>query len=118
MLALEVYRVTATMAASERYGLQTQLRRAAVSVPTNIAEGSARDRTPDYCRFLEIAQGSARECEYLLGLAGRVGALEPREADELAARYDVVAAKLLAATQTLSGRPRRTHMHEDKPPPA
>ena len=68
-VALRVYRVSASLPDSERFGLQSQLRRAAVSVPANIVEGASRRHTQDWIRFLEIALGSAAEIGYLLRLA-------------------------------------------------
>lgn len=62
-LCLEIYRVTKGFPVEERYGLTSQLRRAAVSVPSNIAEGYGRKTTPDYIRTLYIAYGSLCEME-------------------------------------------------------
>jgi four helix bundle protein len=68
-LALDVYRMSAAFPAEERYGLTQQLRRAAVSIVANIAEGAKRQSDPDYARLLNIAEGSVAETEALLRLA-------------------------------------------------
>jgi four helix bundle protein len=68
-LAIEVYALSGSLPASERFGIQAQLRRAAVSVPTNIVEGCMRRSVREYERFLDIALGSAAEVQYLLDLA-------------------------------------------------
>jgi len=65
-LLLDVYRVTRSLPESERYGLSSQLRRAALSVPTNIVEGSKRIGRPDFVRFLNLAEASLAETQYLL----------------------------------------------------
>ena len=75
-LALLVYRQSGSFPADERFGLRAQLRRAALSIPTNIVEGSARDSRKDYVRFLDMALGSAAETAYLLHVATRLGYLE------------------------------------------
>lgn len=74
-LVIKVYRMTRTFPDDERYGLTSQIRRAAVSIGANIVEGSARSSEADYVRFLTIAYGSACELEYELSIAGRLGYL-------------------------------------------
>jgi len=81
-LALKLYRLSSKFPADERFGLISQIRRAAVSVPTNIAEGSKRRTRQEYARFLNIAEGSIVEVEYLLMLAKDLGYLAPLSAHE------------------------------------
>ena len=71
-VALLSYSVTRNFPASEAYGLTSQMRRAAVSVPSNIVEGCARSSKLEYARFLEIAFSSLRELHYQLTLAIRL----------------------------------------------
>ena len=78
-LAVLVYRVTARFPKEELYGLTSQLRRAGVSVPSNIVEGCARDSQADYLRFLYIAFGSLRELHYQLDLSKRLGFLRSQD---------------------------------------
>lgn len=79
-LALAVYRATVTFPPEERFGLSQQMRRAAVSVASNIVEGCARSSEADYLRFLDMAFASARELGYQISLAQRLGYLSS-EAD-------------------------------------
>jgi four helix bundle protein len=75
-LVLEVYRLSATFPPTERYGLTAQMRRAAISIPANIAEGFKKRGRADKARFLNIAQGSLEETRYYLILSRDLGYLE------------------------------------------
>jgi four helix bundle protein len=70
---LEAYVLTATFPKQETYGLSTQMRRACVSIPANIAEGFRRRGRADKARFMNIAEGSVEECRYFLILAKDLG---------------------------------------------
>ena len=74
-LALAVYRATRSFPKDELFGLSAQMRRAAVSVASNIVEGCARHTTAEYLRFLDMAYGSACELQYQLSLSARLGYL-------------------------------------------
>ena len=78
-VAVLIYRVTEGFPREESYGLTSQMRRAAVSVPSNIVEGCARDSEADYLRFLYIAFGSLRELHYQLSLSKRLGFLRNQD---------------------------------------
>jgi four helix bundle protein len=82
-LALAMYQATAGFPSSERFGMQSQLRRSAVSIPTNIVEGCARDSAKDFARFLDIAFGSSREVLYLTSLARRLGFMDANAAEKV-----------------------------------
>jgi len=94
--ALETYRATRAFPSDERFGLTTQLRRAAASIAANIAESCGRATARDEGRFLQIALGSARELEYHLLLARDLGLLDA-EAHTLLHGLSVETQKMLAA---------------------
>ena len=70
-LAVDIYEETETFPKSEEFGLKSQLRRCAVSVPSNIAEGSSRSSNKDFNRFLEISQGSLYEMQTQVIISSR-----------------------------------------------
>jgi four helix bundle protein len=93
-LALRIYRMTAGFPAEERFGVTSQMRRAIVSVPTNIAEGSKRLRRADYARFLNIAEASLAEVEYLLILSRDLSYVHAAAVEELTVEINEVASML------------------------
>ncbi len=96
-LVLELYRASETFPRHELYGLTAQLRRSAVSIPANIAEGFKKTGRPDKARYFNIAQGSLEEVRYYLILARDLGYL----ADGESLMHDVVeVSKLLGAYST------------------
>ena len=94
-LTLDIYRITGTLPRHEMYGLTSQLRRAAASVPANIAEGCGRDTGAELARFLQIAMGSARELEYHLLLARDLTYIDSK--DYTSANAEVVQIKRMLA---------------------
>lgn len=95
-LTLQMYRMTSSFPDHERFGLVSQLRRASASVPTNIAEGSKRLRNTDYARFLNIAEGSLAETEYLVILARDLEYVRPEVSEPILNEADEIARMLHA----------------------
>ena len=104
-LVVAVYRGTARFPIEERFGLQSQMRRAAVSVPTNIVEGCARRSTKDYSNFLTVSLGSASEVRYLLGLAHRLGLLPQEDFEALEPRYGQLVRQMQKLIDSLAPDP-------------
>jgi four helix bundle protein len=103
-LAEDCYRATAEFPREEVYGMTAQIRRAAVSIPANIAEGYGRDQTGSFVQFLRIAQGSAREVETHLILAGRVRLLREDVRDRLLDECERISKMLRSMIRALEAR--------------
>ena len=112
---VDVYNVTKDFPSEERFGLQAQLRRAAVSAAANIVEGSARRTGREYLHFLNIALGSACEARYLLSLAHRLGFLKKADAEHMSARSSAVVKTLAGLMRALDRDSRSEHARSLKP---
>jgi four helix bundle protein len=101
---VQVYRVTEQFPKDERFGLISQLRRAAVSVPANIAEGAGRKSDKEFVYFLSNAQGSASEIETELIIGHRLGYLSDDELQQLCMALDRIGSLISGLTNYLKRR--------------
>ena len=101
-LTLQCYQCALRLPTEERYGLATQIRRAAASIPANIAEGHARTHRGDYLKFLSIARGSVAELATHLELAERLEYLTVTELAPLRDSCDAVSSMLTRLKQRLN----------------
>jgi four helix bundle protein len=104
-LALDIaegtYRLTSEFPRTERYGITQQMRRAAVSIPSNIAEGASRGTNPDFRRFVSIAKGSAAELDSQIELSERFGYANPKTSLPLRQSIDRCQAMLAGLAKSL-----------------
>jgi four helix bundle protein len=103
-LVEEAYRFTEDFPRNEEFGLKSQMRRAAVSVPTNIAEGQGRRHPKVFREFVNIAQGSLSELETQIELALRLHFLSPPQCESLGVQCQEVGKMLHGLNHTLSLR--------------
>jgi four helix bundle protein len=97
----EIYTITSTFPNDEKFGLTNQLRRASVSIPSNIAEGSSRNSNKDFSRFLEIAIGSAYEIETQLLIASDLGFIKIEQLELIINQLDEIIKMISKLKSTL-----------------
>lgn len=103
-LVEEVYQLTSRFPPDERFGLVAQLRRAAVSIPSNIAEGQARKSTREFVQFISLAEGSLAEVDTQLLLSERLGLCVDRDVDTLFSVIEEIRKMLMALGARLNER--------------
>ncbi|MBM3331896.1 four helix bundle protein [candidate division WOR-3 bacterium] len=99
---VQVHSATGRFPASERFGFVSQMRRAALSIPSNIAEGAARKGPREYVRFLYTARGSLSELDTQIEAAARLRYLSPRAASDLQRKLDELSRMLNGLIGALS----------------
>lgn len=100
-----VYQATKAFPREELYGLTNQVRRAAVSIPSNIAEGHARNSTAEFRNFLSIAQGSKAEVETQIQIANRLHYISPQQAQEILSLLREISKMLMGLKNKLTPHP-------------
>jgi len=105
-VTLSVYQITRKFPSSEKFGLISQLRRAASSICANLAEGAGRGTRKELRHFAQISKGSSREVEYFLKLAVDLGFLDKKVGAEMASDLGAIQKMLYRLIQTLSVEPK------------
>jgi len=100
-IVVDIYRATRGFPAEEKFGLVAQLRRAAVSIPSNIAEGRGRLGAGEFRRFVSIARGSAAEVETQIAVAVALGFTDAKELAPLSAKLDRLSKMLFGLYRSL-----------------
>ena len=111
-LAMEVYRITGTFPRMDGLALTSQLRRSALSIPANIAEGAGSDTPSRFRHFLQIAMGSASETKYHLLVARDLQLISPEKFEELSERISEIRRMLTGLMKQIA---RRTESQASKP---
>jgi four helix bundle protein len=103
-LAKRIYRITEKFPSAERFGLTNQLRRASVSLPSNLAEGHARSGAGEFSRFISIAMGSLAELETQVMLSKELGYLDAAVSESLLGDMDVIGKMLRGLAKSINRR--------------
>ncbi len=103
-LAASVYKLTEMFPAEEKFGLVSQMRRAAVSISSNIAEGAARQSRKEYIQFLYIASGSASELDTQMDISEEIGLIRSEAVEPIRTAIDSVSRMLQGLIRSLKGR--------------
>lgn len=100
-LVLKIYRATEQFPKSEQFGLVSQINRACISIPTNIAEGCGRETQKELVRFLYISSGSAHELDYLILVSKELGFIDSKKAEEFLIEIDEIKKMLASLIKTI-----------------
>ena len=102
-LARKIYEVTANFPANEKYGIVSQMTRAAVSIPSNIAEGAGRNSNKDFANFLSIAIGSIFELHTQIAICEQIGYIDQETAKQIDQQIYTLQQQITAYKQRIEG---------------
>lgn len=100
-LTLRVYRETLRLPSSEKYGLISQIQRAAYSIPSNIVEGCGKDSDKEFNRFLQMSLGSANELEYFMILCADLGFMDKDVSSDLQETVKLIKRQIVSLSKKL-----------------
>jgi four helix bundle protein len=115
-LVVDCYGLTRSFPQTEQFGLSAQLQRAAVSVPSNIAEGQARQHTREFLQYLAIAKGSLAELETHIQIAERLGYANEEVVEKMMAKADQVGRMISGLCRSLRCKPTPQLRPQNQPP--
>jgi len=105
-IATDIYKLTNSFPKEETYGLSSQLRRAAVSIASNIAEGYGRNTTGSYVQFLKTARGSINEIETQLEISCRIGLTSSERIEQVLGKADKLGRMISSLVRSIENSPR------------
>ena len=108
-LVLEIYKILNDFPKTEEYGIKSQLKRAAVSIPTNIVEGHSRNSNKDFLRFIYISRGSLEEVKYLLFLSKELGYIKHQDYVRIEKRLSEISYMLNSFIKYLKNNPKNSN---------
>jgi len=98
-----IYQITAYFPSAEQFGLISQMRRAVVSIPSNLAEGAARSGKKEFLQFINIAQGSLSELDAQVELSKELGFLDQKDYDDIVAELNMISKQLFGLAKAIKG---------------
>ena len=103
-LTKSIYKISGQFPASEQYGLTSQMRRAAISIASNISEGAARSSSKEFLQFINIAQGSASELDTQIELAKELGYVDHKNYDNIMGTIIIISKQLYGLAKTVKAK--------------
>ena len=106
-LSKMIYQITSSFPSTEQFGLISQMRRAVVSIPSNLAEGAARSGRKEFLQFINIAQGSLSELDAQVELSKELGFLDQKDYNDILAELKMISKQLFGLAKAIKGKKKK-----------